>query len=171
MLLAIAVIATCFVGLFTQFKLHNGYQQISCSGVIGVDDALYGAASCDGASFFSGISTVNAQLQTLTSGNLNYILGNLTALSSAGNATSQALNLLNGALYNISVIPDASTSSLSLSYNSPLNSPTPASTIPSTFPAILGTASSNSTLVGTAYSGVSSASANLSAITSTVDSF
>lgn len=117
------------------------------------------------------MSTINTQLQTLTTGNLNYILNNLTDLSSAGTTTSNALNLLNAALLNITAIPDPSGNPLSLAYNTPLSSPSPTKALPSTFPSLLGTASDNSSLVGTAYAAVEAASKNLSSITTTVDSF
>jgi hypothetical protein len=96
MILGTAVVASSFIGLFSNFKLYNGYQELQCSGIIGVDDALYGG-SYDGNSYFAGISTINAQLKTLNSGNINYILGNLTNVSSAGNSTSSTLNLMNSA--------------------------------------------------------------------------
>lgn len=151
MLLGATVVATCFVGLFSEFKLYDGYQQTSCSGIIGVDDSLYGASSSDGKSYFAGVSTINEQLQSLTSGNLNYILNNLTAVSSAGSSTSSALNLMNSALVNITGIPDPSGNSLSLNYNTPFSSSSPTATIPSTFPPILGNSTSNASLVGITY--------------------
>lgn len=165
------MIASCFAGLFSDYKLYEGYQQLSCSGIIGVDDALYGAQSYSGDSYFAGIKTVNTQLQSLVGANMNYILGNLTALSSTGNYTSQTLSSMSSALYSISITPDPTGSNLTLKYNTPIGSSSPNATISSLFPAILGSQNANSTLVGTAYSGMNQANTNLSTITSTVDSF
>jgi hypothetical protein len=165
------VIGSCFTGLFSNYKISNGYQQLSCSGIIAMDDALNGAQSYNGSNYFAGIATINTQLQTLTSGNFNYILGNLTSLSSTGNYTSKTLNLMNGALYNISVISDPSTSNLTLNYSTPFASQTPTGSISSTFPSILGSQNYNSTLVGSAYASMNNAYTNLSSITSKVDSF
>lgn len=165
------VIASCFAGLFSDYRLYEGYQQLSCSGIIGVDDALYGAQSYKGDSYFAGIKTVNTQLQSLIGANMAYIYGNLTDVSSTGNFTSQTLSAMSSALYSISIIPDPTGSNLTLNYNTPIGSSSPNATIPSVFPAILGSQNANSTLVGNAYSGMSQANTNLSTITSTVDSF
>lgn len=119
------VVASSFAGLFSDYRLYDGYQQLSCSGIIGVDDALYGAQSYSGDSFFAGIKTINTQLQSLIGANLNAIYGNLTAVSSTGNYTSQTLSAMSSSLYGISIIPDPTGSNLTLKYNTPIGSSSP----------------------------------------------
>lgn len=169
-LLAGAVIGASFAGIFSDYRALKGYNHVSCSGIIWLDDALYGAASVSGSNFFSGTQTITTQLQSLNS-NIDALTGNLTSVSSAGNNTSQALTLMGTALTDIAKVPNTTGDNLTLNYNTPFASSSTNSTISSLFPAILGSKDQNSTLVGTSYSGMVQAKTYLTTITGTVDYF
>lgn len=170
MALGTGIIASCIIGMTSNFKVYYGYQYLSCAAVVSVDDSLYGAYTQAGTGYFAGVSTINAQLQSLNT-NLNLILGNLSTISSSGNETGSALNSMNTAMSNIATIPNPSGGNLSLNYNTPIGSSNTTGTISSIFPNIIGSSSSNSTLIGIAYAGMSAASNGLSSITSTIDTF
>lgn len=78
---------------------------------------------------------------------------------------------MSSALANIATTPEPTGGNLTLNYNTPIASLNTTSTIPSLFPAILGSKDQNSTLVGTAYLGMIQAYTNLATITGTVDYF
>lgn len=117
-----------------------------------MDDALYGAASVSGTNFFSGTKIITTQLPSL-SANINAVLDSFTTLSSIGNNISQALGQMSSALTNIATTSEPTSGNLTLNYNTPIASLNTTSTMPSLFPAILGSKDQNSTFVGTAYLG------------------
>lgn len=79
--------------------------------------------------------------------------------------------MMTNAMYNVSIIPDISTNSLNLIYKAPLSSSSPNQIISSTFPAILGSKNTPSSLIGDAYKALQTSYSNLSFITSNVDAF
>jgi len=89
-------------------------------------------------------------LNSINNQNIDYIYGNLTAVSSSpGSQSTNTLNAVSTALNNIAAIPSVTPGQpLSLSYLIPLSASTTTSTIQSTFPNVLGTVSQPNSLIG-----------------------
>ncbi len=131
---------------------------MTCASSIVLDDLLNGNVTTDGSSFFTGLNQLYVQL--------GYLDGNLTSINTTmANLATSSTNITNvqndatTALTNIAKIPNNVNSGgnmNAISYNTPLNSGSPSSTINSIFPPILGSSTTGG-YVGALYTLVSNA--------------
>ena len=86
--------------------------------------------------------------------NLTNIAVTIEPISSSGAQVAAINTQLTNAQTTITNIPNGVGGDLTLNYNSPFNSATPTTTIPSLFPTVLGNSATPGTLVGNATVGV-----------------
>jgi hypothetical protein len=170
LLLGLTVIACCVAGLLSDFKLARGFDEIACSGVLVMDNALNGNVNQDESKYFAGVSTITAQLKVLKQ-NLNIIYGNLSSVGSTSAVVTEAGNKLENAMNGVSSIPDPSKGGLTLMYYTPVAAAVPTATITSSFPAILGSFSQSGTLVYDSYASLNESKRLLDNSSKTVDAF
>ena len=168
--LGLAAIASCLVGIFSNYHLYNGYKETSCGGTIVFDDAINGNWNSDKTSFFAGTRTIATELQKFNN-NQGTIYGNLSKLASNQPYYANSINLITNAMQSVSTIPNVNGGSLVLNYKTPFKSASPNGQIGSTLPPILGNKTATDSLVGTSYSSLQSAHTTLVGMASGVDAF
>lgn len=169
-ILGLTAIACCVAGLLSDFKLTRGFDEIACSGVLVMDDALYGNVNQDESKYFAGVSTITAQLKVLKQ-NLNIIYGNLSNVGSTSAVVAETGSRLDSAINGVSSIPDPNKGALTLMYYTPMAAAVPTATITSNFPAILGSISQPNTLVYNSYASLNESKRLLENSSKTVDAF
>lgn len=152
-ILGIITIATMIVALVVGRALQRSVGEVQCGVGIVFDDALNGNSSVDGENYFIGLTSLQNQLQIVNS-NLTNIAVTIEPISSSGSQVAAINTQLTNAQTTITNIPNGVGGDLTLNYNSPFDSATPTTTIPSLFPTVLGNSATPGTLVGNATVGV-----------------
>ena len=106
------------------------------------------------------------------SNNIDQLGSDLEAIGTDGPKTKQVYSDIDDAMDSSEKIPDGTAGgSLSLTYPSPLNENSPGSTVPSTFPPVLGSVDDEDTLIYNEVNGLSSAKASLMLVSTAADVF
>jgi hypothetical protein len=102
----------------SNFKLYQGYQELSCGSVVVFDGLANGNLKDDNSSFFAGVKTIAYELK-LFEERLNQVYKNLSKISSNSSEINSTLNLAIDGKTKVSQIPNADSSSLVLNYKTP----------------------------------------------------
>ncbi len=143
----------------------------SCASAIILDDIINGNVSTSG-KFFSGLKQIDTQLGYLD-GNLTTVNNSMVNLKSTSANMTTVNTAGNTALSDTAKVPNnvnAGGNMNAITYDTPLNSGSPSSTINSIFPAILGSSTTGG-YVGSLYTTINSVLTTISAISSTAGSF
>lgn len=160
------------VGFTVGTSTGSTFKSMGCSLAIFTDDLLNGNVTLNGSSFFTGLNLFSGNLGYL-GGNLTNIKNNLTDLSNLASGTTYTqVNNIQTAITTIKKIPDnAGTAAMNLVYNTPISAGTTTGTLSSSFNSILGTWSTNSTLVYNFYASVEYARLLMNGIKNSSNSF
>lgn len=144
---------------------------MACSLAIFTDDLLNGNVTLNGSSFFTGLTLFSSNLNNLDS-NLTNIQTYLSDLSNTAGGTTKTdvTNIANVEANYVKIIPDnAGTAAMNLVYNTPINSPS--STLASTLNSILGTYTTNGSLMYNLYASIEYARLMMQGIKDSSNSF
>ena len=169
-LLGMAIISCCIVGLLSSYSLFTGYQELSCSATVILDDAIHGSPQTQKHNHFAGTSAIISQMSQLRD-NSTSIYATFSQLSTNQAYYTDSMDLFAKGVQAVSVIPTPTGASFSLHYPTPLLSSTPTDRVSSTFPKILGSKGNSSSLVGTANSGLQKEADAVTALGASVDAF
>lgn len=173
LVLLLIILVTSIVGISSHFKAKANYNEVACSSGFVIDDLINGNVSfTDSSSFFSGIKTVYNQLNYMNQ-SIVALNAEIAQLGTASTGVINAKSKIATAESSTAQVPSLTNSSLTLTYNVPLqNTPgTTTSTINSIFPEALGNKSTTNSFVGASYLTLSTYDSVLSSVSSAADSF
>ena len=153
LILLLIILVTSIVGIASHFKAKANYDEVACASGVVIDDVTNGNVSfTDSTNYFSGIRTVYNELYDM---NQKILILNteIAKLGSAAPGVLDAKTKISTAKLSTAQVPSLLNTSLTLTYNSPIqNTPgTTTSTITSLLPEALGNKSAPASLVGASF--------------------
>lgn len=139
-----------YLGLTETLSVGDSIQKAGCAAAIVPDDVLYGNITTSGNQFFTGFYNISSEIGQLQ-GNLDNIANNFSTLmpGSSDPTMDNVFALCQAAKDDTTKISsnDSQGSPLVVTYQTPLNSQSPNSSIASFFPDVLGSVSTQSGIV------------------------